>query len=70
MCLHIVEKYEKVESINTQNDYKTTSKKWANKKKKTCSVSFVEVFKFQKKQIQDCLKESLGNNDKWDPLST
>ena len=70
MCLHIVEKYEKVESINTQNDYKTTSKKWANQKKKTCSVSFAEVFKFQKKQIQDCLKESLGNNDKWDPLST
>ena len=27
MCLHTVEKYQKVESINTQNDYKTTSKK-------------------------------------------
>ena len=26
-CLHEVEKYEKVESINTQNDYKTTGKK-------------------------------------------
>ena len=26
-CLHALEKYEKVENINTQNDYKTTSKK-------------------------------------------
>ena len=25
--LHILGKYEKVENINTQNDYKTTSKK-------------------------------------------
>ena len=32
-CLHAVEKYEKVESINTQNDYKTMSKKWTDKKK-------------------------------------
>ena len=27
MCLHAVEKYEKVESVNTQNDYATSSKK-------------------------------------------
>ena len=27
LCLNTVAKYEKVESINTQNDYKTTSKK-------------------------------------------
>ena len=33
VCLHEVEKYEKVESINTQNDYKTTGKKWTDKKK-------------------------------------
>ena len=26
MYLHAVEKYEKVESVNTQNDYETTSK--------------------------------------------
>ena len=26
-CLHVVEKCEKVESVNTQNDYETTSKK-------------------------------------------
>ena len=27
VCLLEVQKYEKVESINTQNDYETTSKK-------------------------------------------
>ena len=25
LCLHAVEKYKKMESVNTQNDYKTTS---------------------------------------------
>ena len=33
MCLHVVEKYEKMESINTQNDNKTMSKKWTGKEK-------------------------------------
>ena len=27
VCLHVVEKYEKVENVNTQNDKETTSKK-------------------------------------------
>ena len=27
VCLHVVEKYEKAENVNTQNDYKATSKK-------------------------------------------
>ena len=27
VCLHEVENYEKVESVNTQKDYETTSKK-------------------------------------------
>ena len=27
VCLHTMQKYEKVESINTQNDYETTGKK-------------------------------------------
>ena len=31
--LHLVEKYEKVKNVNTQNDYETTSKKWTDKKK-------------------------------------
>ena len=26
VCLHAVEKYEKVDNINTQNDHETTSK--------------------------------------------
>ena len=33
MCLHAVEKYEMVKSIDTQNDYETTNKKWTDKKK-------------------------------------
>ena len=33
VCLQELWKYEKVESVNTQNDYKTTSKKWTDKKK-------------------------------------
>ena len=33
MCLHAVEEYEKVESINTQDDYGTTSKKCTDKNK-------------------------------------
>ena len=33
VCLHLVGKYKKVESINTQNDYETATKKWRDKKK-------------------------------------
>ena len=36
VCLHALEKYEKVESINTLNDYKITGKKWADKKNMLC----------------------------------
>ena len=32
VCLQEVQKYEKVENVNTQNDYETTSKKWTDKK--------------------------------------
>ena len=35
-----VEKYEKVENINTQNDYKTTSEKWTDKKKTDSFFTF------------------------------
>ena len=45
VCLHALEKYEKVESINTLNDYTITGKKWTDKK--TCSVCFVNMIKFQ-----------------------
>ena len=31
VCLHATEKYEKVESVNTQNDYETASKNWTDK---------------------------------------
>ena len=36
VCLHALEKYEKVESINTLNDYKVTGKKWADKENMFC----------------------------------
>ena len=56
-----VEKYKKVENINTQNDFETTSKKWTEKRKQICSLCFVEVFKFQEKQVQGHSKEFLRN---------
>ena len=52
VCLHTVEKYEKVQSINTQNDYKTTSKKLTDKKKTNMFLSFVIVFKFQYNKLK------------------
>ena len=27
VCLHVVDKYENVENVNTQNNYETTSKR-------------------------------------------
>ena len=38
VSLLAVEKYEKVESINKQNYYETTSKKWAAKKETNLCV--------------------------------
>ena len=32
VCLQKLQKYEKVESVNTQNDHETTSQKWTDKK--------------------------------------
>ena len=52
VCLHTVEKHEKVESINTQNDYKTTSKKLTDKKKTNMFLSFVIMFKFQYNKLK------------------
>ena len=49
MYLHAMGKYEKVESINTQNDQETTSKKWAHEKTSAC---FVKVFKFQENKFK------------------
>ena len=40
--LHAMEKYEKVESVNTQNDYETASKKWTNKKKTNLFYEFCD----------------------------
>ena len=51
--LHTVDKYENVENINTQSDYKTTSKRWIDKiKAETCSLCLVNVFKFQENKFK------------------
>ena len=42
MCLHAVENCKKVDSINTQNDYETTSTKWTDKKKTDLSFVFLK----------------------------
>ena len=47
VCLHTAEKYEKVESVSTQNGYQTASKNDQLKRKQTCSLCFVYMFKFQ-----------------------
>ena len=36
VCSHAVEKYEKMESVNPHNDYKTTSKKSQINRNQTC----------------------------------
>ena len=43
MCLHTVEKYEKVEIVKTPHDYETSTK-WTDKKKINLCL---KVFKFQ-----------------------
>ena len=52
MSVYTQIKYEKVESINTQNDYETTSKKSTEKKKTTYSVCFIKMFKFQENKFK------------------
>ena len=42
MCLHTAKKEKKVESVNTQNDYETTSKKQTDKKKTKLFCVFCE----------------------------
>ena len=37
-----MEKYEKVDSVNTQNNYETSSKKWTNEKKTNLFYEFCE----------------------------
>ena len=49
--LHVVEKCEKVEGVNTQNDYETTSKR-GTKRKKTCPLCFLNLFKFQENKFK------------------
>ena len=64
MCLHAVEKYEKVECVNTQNDYATTSKKNEQiKRKQICSLWFVNKCKFQENKFKIVQNNFLGKNN-------
>ena len=48
-----MEKYENVESVNTQNEYKTTSKIWTGKKKIDLFFGFCKyMFKFQENKFK------------------
>ena len=61
--LNSVQKYEKVENVNTQNDYKITSKKWSDKKKPDLFFKFVNVFKFQEDKFKTVQTKFLGNKN-------
>ena len=52
VCLHTVENCKKGESVNTQNDYEKPSKNEQIKRKQTCSMCFVKVFKFQENKLK------------------
>ena len=65
--------YKKVEIpntqiTNTQNDYETMSKNEQIKRKQTCSVSFVKVFKFQENKFKIVQKNFLEKRMKKDFL--
>ena len=61
--LHAVEMYKNVESINTQNDYRTLSEKWTDKKKTVLFFVFCKFVWIPRKQVQDHSKEFLGNKN-------
>ena len=51
-----------MESVNIQNDFKTTSKKWTDKKKTNLICVFCKSVWIPRKQVQRRSKEYLGNN--------
>ena len=51
VCLHAVEKNEKVEISNAKIDSKQVKYEQI-KRKQTCSLSFVKVFKFQENKFK------------------
>ena len=53
----MMEKVQKVESVNIQSDCKQRVKNEQIKRKQTCSVSFVEVFKFQENKFKIAQKK-------------
>ena len=63
VCLLEVEKCEKVESVNTQNEHETTSKKQTDKKKTDLFFVFCKCVYISRKQVEDRSKEFLGNKN-------
>ena len=52
VCLNAVEKYEKVNNVNIQNDYETTNKKLTDKKKGNLFFMFCKCIKFQENKLK------------------
>ena len=52
VCLHPEEMYEQVKSVNTQKIMKQQVKNEQMKRKQTCSLCFVNVFKFQENKFK------------------
>ena len=59
MCLHPEEMYEQVETVNTQKIMKQQVKNEQMKRKQTCSLCFVNVFKFQENKFKIVRHDSL-----------
>ena len=57
VCLYTMEKYKKLESVNTQNDYET-NKKWRDKKKSLVFLCVINVFKFKENKFKIAQKDS------------
>ena len=55
-----------MESANTQNDYKTSSKNSADKKKTNLFCEFCKSIQNPRKQVQDRSKQFLGNDNEKD----
>ena len=52
VCLHAVDKYEKVENVMHKIITKQQIKNEQIKRKQTCSLCFVNVFKFQENKFK------------------
>ena len=63
LCAYTKWKSMKESIINTQNEYKTTSKKQTDKKKTDLFFVFCKCVYIPRKQVQDRSKKYLGNKN-------